>query len=682
MKKIISYLFLLSLAMTARAQNPYLPLWEHLPDGEPRVFEDPDNPGHLRAYIIGSHDTHYDRYCGNDVRMWSAPVEDLSQWRDEGPIFKWFTGGQWDTMYAPDLVETTDRTTGKKTYWLYPHSRGWRRIATVCKGDRPNGPFTPVNLTEDGTQCLPGSLIDFDPSVFIEPVSNKKDPDYQTGYRAYVFYGFQHSTACQLDPQTMYSKRPGTELIDPFIPASSRDGKLLDKPGSEYKALYQGQNPLDFNFFEASSIRQIGNKYVMVFSGYSGKEYGLGNTNSALRYAYGDSPLGPWRSGGVLVDSRGVVPDADGSQLITTNAGHNTHGSLQEINGQWYVFYHRPPRGFGNARQAMVAPVKIEWDKKPVAKGGTVRITGYDPFAKNNEWTAKATNGNEYTGAEVTSEGFQIFGLPPYAYYSAGLACFMYGRDANNWMQDNHDVWNNSMDLAGIQNGGIVGFKYFGFGGLAQDAKGVKAFEGTKKGDGSYLSLNLTHGGQGAFKIHVRLDDPWKGQEIAVMDVANAKQHTAMTIGAEVPAVEGLTGKHAVYLVAEGPEIQQKEQPQRGQWGGRPQQPQRPQGLYDLHGIGFSKGKSNASKAPLVPTVTITIDGQKLNIPAKPLMTSNQNGYTECNHYQVYAPLNANSQLKATANHPDVKISVGSITDRRATVRCTWQGKEKIFLIN
>ena len=22
--------------------NPYLPLWEHVPDGEPRVFEDPD----------------------------------------------------------------------------------------------------------------------------------------------------------------------------------------------------------------------------------------------------------------------------------------------------------------------------------------------------------------------------------------------------------------------------------------------------------------------------------------------------------------------------------------------------------------------------------------------------------------------------------------------------------------
>ena len=25
--------------------NPYLPLWEHVPDGEPYVFEDPDQPG-------------------------------------------------------------------------------------------------------------------------------------------------------------------------------------------------------------------------------------------------------------------------------------------------------------------------------------------------------------------------------------------------------------------------------------------------------------------------------------------------------------------------------------------------------------------------------------------------------------------------------------------------------------
>ena len=690
MNRFFLLLTCVALAVAGRAQNPYLPLWEHLPDGEPRVFEDPDQPGKFRAYIIGSHDVTNTAYCGPDIRMWSAPVEDLTQWRDEGPVFTWFTGGQWDTMYAPDLVEVRDKATGKKTYWLYPHSRGWGRVAMVCKSDRPDGPFTPVNLNAEGTRCVEGSLIDFDPSVFIENITDKKDKDFDKGFRAYVFYGFQHSTACQLDQNTMYSKRPGTELIDPFIPACSADGRLLDKEGSTYPALYQGQNPLDFNFFEASSIRQVGNKYVMVFSGYSGKEYGLGNTNSALRYAYGDSPLGPWRSGGVLVDSRGVVLSEDGSRLITSNAAHNTHGSLQEINGQWYVFYHRPPRGFGNARQPMVAPVKIEWDKKAVAKGGQVRITAYDPFTANNQWTAKAADGNEYTGAEVTSEGFQIFGLPPYQYYSAGIACYMSGPGSNEWMQDNHDVWRNHMDLAGIKNGGIVGFKYFGFGGLEQTQKGVPAFEGTKPGNHTQLSLLLTPGGHGAFKIHVMLDGPyanttWQGREIAVIDIPADAPREPRVFSTKAEAVEGLTGKHAIYLVVEGPEVEEPQQQGRQQWGRR-QQPQRPRGLFDLHGIGFGKnGVVNIPDSPMAysaPEVIITVDGQRLNIPATPVYSTNANGYTECNRYQVYGLLRAGSELKATSSDPGVTFQVSPVVDGRATVRATYRGRQKIFLIN
>ena len=680
MKKFNLLLFGLLCSLSVSAQNPYLPLWEHVPDGEPRVFEDPDNLGKFRAYIIGSHDVAFTQYCGPDIRMWSAPVEDLSQWRDEGPIFTYYVNGQWDTMFAPDLVEVKDRVTGKKTYWLYPHSRGWQRVAMVCRGDRPNGPFTPVNLTSDGTKCVPGSIIDFDPSVFVENITDKKDKDYDKGFRAYVFYGFQHSTAVELDQNTMFSKREGTEPIDPFIPASSADGRLLDKAGSEYKALYEGQNPLDFNFFEASSIRQVGNKYVMVFSGYSGKEYGLGNTNSALRYAFGDSPLGPWRSGGVLVDSRGVVTNEDGSHLITTNAAHNTHGSLQEINGQWYVFYHRPPRGFGNARQSMVAPVKIEWDKKPVAQGGKVRIVGYDPFAKNNEWTAKASDGNEYTGAEVTSEGFQIFGLNPYRYYSAGYACYMTG---NDWMQDTWDNWDNHMDLAGITNRGIIGFKYFGFGGVAKDTKGVKAFRGTQKGDGTMLNLWLTPGGKGAFRIHVMLDGPYantihNGKEIAVIDVPADAQRTVQKFEVPVPAVEGLKGKHAIYLVAEGPEIPAPQQPQ---WGRRPQQPQRPQGLFDLQGIGFSR-QGLTCERPITPTITITVDGQQVNLPQLPVRSTGANGYTEENRYQTFARMTDSSVIKATATSPEVSFKIGKIADGRATVTCTYRGQKKIYLIN
>ena len=662
MKKKLIVAALSMVATLATAQNPYLPLWEHLPDGEPRVFEDPDNPGKMRAYIIGSHDVKFTEYCGNDIRIWSAPVEDLTNWRDEGPVFSHYVNGKWDTMFAPDLVEVKDKTTGKKTYWLYPHSRGWRRVAMVCKGDRPDGPFTPVNLNADGTACVDGSLIDFDPSVFVENITNKKDPDYARGFRAYVFYGFRHSTAYELDQDNMYAVRPGTQIHDYFIPASERYGVIRDPEGTQYPALYKGQNPGDFNFFEASSIRQVGNKYVMVFSGYSGPEYGQGSTNSALRYAFGDSPLGPWRSGGVLVDSRGIVPNEDGTHLVGMNAAHNTHGSIQEINGQWYVFYHRPPRGFGFARQAMVAPIKIEWDKKPVAKGGQVSITAYDPYTKNNEWTAKASDGMQYTGAEVTSEGFNIFGLPPYAYYSAGIACYM---SDQKWMQDNFDVWNNSMDLAGVKNGGVVGFKYFGFGGLAKHTKGIKPFEGTKHGDNTKFCINMTSKGKGAFRVRVMLDGPyanstWNGKEIAVVDVPANAAKEATTYEVAVPAVEGLTGKHAIYLVVEGA-------------GNEP--------LVDFHGIGFAKAGKPCQR-PAVPTVSILVDGKAVAMPTKPIFSTNDNGLMDLTNYQVYAPLKPNSTIMVVTNGGSVKREIGKIVDGRATVRCTFNGKEKIYKIN
>jgi hypothetical protein len=238
------------------------------------------------------------------------------------------------------------------------------------------------------------------------------------------------------------------------------------------------------------------------------------------------------------------------------------------------------------------------------------------------------------------------------------------------------------MDLAGITNGGIVGFKYFGFGGLAQDTKGVKAFEGIKKGDNPHLYLNLTYSGKGAFKIHVKLDDPWKGQELGVVYIDDkTPTNQAVTVSHLVPDVEGLTGKHAIYLVVEGPDLKQPERPQ-GPWGRRQQGPQRPQGLFDLHGIGFTK--TDAKPVPFVPQVTITADGQKLNIPAQPIMSTNANGYTDYTHYQLYAPLKAGSKIQATCEKaPDaVKFDISSVVNGRATVKATYRGKEKIFLIN
>ncbi|MDO4462171.1 MAG: hypothetical protein Q4C30_06720 [Bacteroidia bacterium] len=639
--------------------NPYLPLWEHLPDGEPRVFEDPDKPGSYRAYIIGSHDVRFDSYCGADIRMWSAPVEDLSKWRDEGAIFTYNIENQWDVMYAPDLVEV-NHPDGKREYYLYPHSRGRAREAMVCKGDRPDGPFTPINLNAEGTAVVEGSILGFDPSIFVEPVTAENDSDATIGFRAYGYWGFQHSSAAQLDPKTMYSARPGTDIKWTMLPAIFRHGRNQEKQ-EEYPCLFEGEDPHSFNFFEASSIRQVGNKYVVIYSGFSGKEYGLGMSNSTLRYAYGDTPLGPWKNGGVLVDSRAPVTGKDG-KIIETNAAHNTHGSIQQINGQWYVFYHRPPRGFGYARQAMVAPIKIEYDEKSVAEGGKVVITGYDPYTEDNVWTAKSVDGNDYTGAEVTSEGFAIFGLPPYQYYSAGYACFF---SDNSLLQDSWDIWDNHADVAGVKNNDIVGFKYFGFGGVDKDTLGVTAFEGTKEGNNTHIHIFLTSRTDSEFKINIMLDSPWedKGGKLLSSQIVTEKSGEYLQI---VNGCEGifdtLDKKHAIYVVAEGAEGEK---------------------LFDLHGIAFSK--NDLLEGDFRPKEAfVNINDRKYNMPAFPIRSTNENGILGYDHYELSVPEEfegANYDFKSL----DSEITVTSETDvenKTINITYTYKGVNKYLKVS
>jgi len=646
-----------------KAGNPYLPLWEHVPDGEPRVFEDPDRPGKYRAYIIGSHDLAFREYCGPDIRAWSAPVEDLTKWRDEGPIFTYFIDNQWDTMYAPDLVEVK-RKNGKKEYYLYPHSRGNRREAMVCKGDRPDGPFKPINLTEDGKSTIPGSILGFDPAVYIEYITDPKDPDFNIGFRAYGFWGFQKSSAAQLDQNTMYSLRPGTQPINLLIPASARYGVLRD-PNAVYPNIYPGEDLGTFNFFEASSIRKIGNKYVTVFSGYSGPDYGVSSSNSTLRYAVADSPLGPWKSGGVVVDSRAPVLNQDGTGIQTTNAGHNTHGSLQDINGQWYVFYHRPPRGFGFARQPVVAPVSVKWDQKPVSEGGTVTIRGYDPYSADGTWSAKDSQGREYKGAEVTSEGFHFYGLDPYQYYSAGYAAYL---SNGSIQQDSWDIWDNHMPIEKAKNGNIIGYKYFGFGGLKTAQKGLMPFAGTKPGNGTRFNLWLTPKTDKAFKVNVWLDGPWdnatwKGKKIAEIVVpANSKQEVTQFTADVAKIVDNMGKKHAIYLVAEG---------------------EGTDALFDLSGLGFSS-KAKKIERPVVPTVNIAVDGQAVTLSPTPLRSTKANGITGYDIYETTYKYTAGAKapvITASSNNPAVKVSITQPETPKsmAVVKFDYKGMVKTY---
>ena len=662
---IIFCIFAIMPSITVRAQNPYLPLWEHLPDGEPRVFEDPDHPGKYRAYIFGSHDLRFTSYCGPDIRSWSAPVENLSEWRDERPVFTYPIENQWDVMYAPDIVEVK-RKNGVKEYYLYPHSRGRNREATVAKGSRPTGPFTVINVTEDGTSTIPGSIMGFDPAVYVDYITDPNDPDYEIGFRAYGFWGFQRSHAAELDQNTMYSVRDGKQIINFMVPASSRYGDIRDPEGTIYPNVFSDEDLSSFNFFEAASIRKVGNKYVWVFSGYSGPDYGLGSTNSALRYCFGDTPLGPWRSGGVLVDSRAPVLNQDGSELTTSYSGHNTHGSIELINDQWYAFYHRAPRSYGFTRQPMVAPITIEWDEKPVAQGGKVTIRAYDPYAENGIWTAKDTQGNEYTGAEVTSEGFQMYGLDPYQYYSAGYACYL---SAPETQQDSWDIWDNNMPVANVANGHIIGYKYFGFGGLEQNINGLKAFEGTKQGNNTAFNLFLTPKTNSAFKINIWLDGPWendawKGKKIGEINVpANFAQETTKFTADVSQFVDHSNQKHAIFLVAESAETGS---------------------LFELIGLGFSSDKKEIVR-PVAPTVSISVSGNQIELPATPVRSTNINGITGYDLYETTVKIPSNTAqipvVTAHASDPTVKVTVTQAESGNGTavVQFDYKGVVKTY---
>lgn len=94
--------------MNRQAVNPYLPSWEYIPDGEPHVFNG-------RVYVYGSHDRfNAPIFCVNDYVCWSAPVEDLSEWRYEGVIYRKNRTPKihWDTICFLHRMSAKARTAG------------------------------------------------------------------------------------------------------------------------------------------------------------------------------------------------------------------------------------------------------------------------------------------------------------------------------------------------------------------------------------------------------------------------------------------------------------------------------------------------------------------------------------------------------------------------------------------
>ena len=120
---------------TKQAVNPYMPSWEYVPDAEPHVVGD-------RVYVYGSHDIFNGlNFCLGDYVCWSAPVDDLGNWRYEGCIYKReqdpaaprirLTNG----LAAPDMVQGPD---GR--FYLY-YFMGGTKMISVAVCDEPAGKY-------------------------------------------------------------------------------------------------------------------------------------------------------------------------------------------------------------------------------------------------------------------------------------------------------------------------------------------------------------------------------------------------------------------------------------------------------------------------------------------------------------------------------------------------------------
>lgn len=406
--------------MKRQAVNPYLPSWEYVPDGEPRVFGD-------RLYVYGSHDQFNGAdFCLNDYVCWSAPLDDLSDWRYEGVIYRKEQDPRNQDgkmhMCAPDCVQGPD---GR--YYLYYQLHALT-CTCVAVADTPVGPFEYYGCVQypDGTPYgeKKGDTFAFDPGVLVDDDG-----------KVYLYVGFSPEGAFKL-----VFKLRGNRVEEAVCLELESDMKTIKGEGRPIvpgPAKAKGTEFEGHGFFEASSIRKVGGKYYYVYSSILSHE---------LCYAVSDYPDRGFRYGGTLVSIADIGYKGNTKPLNYTG---NTHGGMAEVNGQWYVFYHRQTNKIKCSRQACAEKISILPD------GSIPQV-------------------------EVTSCGLNDGPLAGKGSYEARIACNLNGRDGicksdearkkdkenllPYFTQSGEDrEGNGDQYIANLRDGVWAGVKYFAF---------------------------------------------------------------------------------------------------------------------------------------------------------------------------------------------------------------------------
>ena len=332
--------------------NPFLPLYEYIPDGEPHVFGD-------RVYHYGSHDKEGgDTFCMLDYVCYSAPVDDLTAWRYEGVIYQAKQDPRYPApqyMYAPDVVQGND---GR--FYLYYcmggdyGQEGYQGPVSVAVCDTPAGQYEYLGVVKNPDGSPMQKYICFDPAVLNDDGTIRLYYGTQYDYEERVDFltnDFYLQDEIQMFGRSREEILSYPDSIMGPVMAVLSDDMLTVKEEAKHIIPYRvkGTSFEAHPFFEGSSMRKVGRKYYFIYSSWQ---------NHELCYATSDQPDRDFVFGGTII-SNGDIGYRGRDTQHKLNMTGTTHGSIIEINGQWYVFYHRLTHKSDYSRQACAEKIRI-----------------------------------------------------------------------------------------------------------------------------------------------------------------------------------------------------------------------------------------------------------------------------------------------------------------------------------
>jgi arabinoxylan arabinofuranohydrolase len=460
------------MAIRKQGFNPYLPSWEYIPDGEPYVFGD-------RVYVYGSHDRfNGNAYCQNDYVCWSAPAVDLADWRYEGVIYPKtedpFNPDGHMCLYAPDVTRGPD---GR--YYLY-YVLDKVSVVSVAVCDAPAGRYKFLGYVRhaDGTRLgeRSGDQAQFDPGVLTE------------GSRTCLYTGF-----CW--PHDESRKGAMATVLGPDMLTIVEEPRFV-APSKPYAA---GTGFEGHEFFEAPSIRKRGNTYYFIYSSIVFHE---------LCYATSPDPTKGFVFRGVIVSNNDTGIGSYKPAAKPMAYGGNNHGSIVEIEGEWYIFYHRHTNGTNFSRQGCLERITFREDGSIPQVEMTSCGPNRGPLEGRGEYPA-------YLACNLLCSS------------EAAYTCMAYADNRYPRIsQDGRDGDEEPGYIGNMTDGAVAGFKYF-------DCRGV-----------AKVAIKTRGYGKGHFELRTELGGPALGR-IEIPDNTNVwTEHSA-----DIAVPDGV---HALYFAYVG----------------------------------------------------------------------------------------------------------------------------------